>query len=54
MISLILLIFAFVLLCLAAKNIGAPNWALGWLGLACYMLSLILSGIGNVSPHLTR
>ncbi len=42
MFSLILLVFAFVLVCLAAKNIGAPNWSLGWAGMACYFLSLIL------------
>jgi len=43
MFSLILLVFAFVLVCLAARNIGAPNWSLGWLGLACYFLSLLLN-----------
>jgi type IV secretory pathway VirB2 component (pilin) len=47
MISLILLVFAFVLLCLAAKNIGAPNWSLGWAVMACYILSLILGSLGG-------
>jgi hypothetical protein len=42
MFSLILLVFAFVLVCLAARNIGAPNWSLGWAGMACYFLSLIM------------
>jgi hypothetical protein len=49
MISLILLVFAFVLCCLAAKNIGSPNWSLGWAGVACYLLSLMLS---NAAFHL--
>ena len=40
----ILLVFAFVLACLAAKNIGAPSWSLGWAALACYFLSLLLGG----------
>ena len=42
MFSLILLVFAFVLVCLAARNIGAPSWSLGWADMACYFLSLIL------------
>jgi hypothetical protein len=41
-VSLILLVFAFCLSCLAARNIGAPNWSLGWAALACYFLSLLL------------
>ena len=49
MLSLILLVFAFVLACLASKNFGAPNWALGWVALACFFLSLIL---GNQLLHL--
>jgi hypothetical protein len=54
MISVILLVFAFVLLCLAAKNVGAPNWSLGWAGLACYILSLLLGSFGGNSVHLAR
>ena len=48
MLSLILLVFAVVLACLAARNYGAPNWSLGWAALACYFLSLLLgnSGLG--------
>jgi hypothetical protein len=46
MISLIFLIFAFVLACLAAKNVGAPNWSLGWASLACFYLSLLLGSAG--------
>ena len=42
MISIILLVFAFVLLCLASKNIGAPTWSLGWAGLACWVLAELL------------
>jgi hypothetical protein len=54
MISLILLVFAFVLACLASRNYGAPSWSLGWAALACYslacyFLSLLLgsSGFGS-------
>jgi len=41
-IVLILLVFAFVLLCLAVRNVGAPIWSLGWAGLAFYVLSVLL------------
>jgi hypothetical protein len=50
MISLVLLCFAFVLSCLAAKNYGAPNWSLGWAALACFFLSLII-GNANLASH---
>jgi hypothetical protein len=40
--SLILLVFAFVLASLATFNVGQPRWSLGWASLACYFLSLIL------------
>lgn len=46
MISLILLVFAFVLACLATRNIGAPSWSLGWASLACFFLSLLLGSSG--------
>lgn len=46
MISTILLVFAFVLACLAVYNVGAPRWSLGWASLACYFLSLLLSNVG--------
>lgn len=48
MISIIFLVFAFVLACLAARNYGAPSWSLGWLALACFFLSVLLgsSGLG--------
>lgn len=42
MVSMILLVFAFVLACLAAFNVGQPRWSLGWASLACYFLSLLL------------
>jgi hypothetical protein len=48
-ISLILLVFAFVLLMLAAFNIpNPPKVHLGWLGLACVCLSVILSGLSGL------
>jgi hypothetical protein len=50
MLSLILLVFALVLACLAAKNIGAPNWSLGWAAIACYFLSLLF-GNAELASH---
>jgi hypothetical protein len=47
MISIILLVFAFVL-SVTASRYNPPNWSLGWLALACYFLSLLL---GSVGPH---
>src|ERR1019366_6851824 len=49
MMSTILLVFAFVLACLAAYNIGPPRWSLGWAALACYFASLLLGSFGIVS-----
>lgn len=47
MVSIILLVFAFVLACLASRNYGAPNWSLGWAALAFYFLSLLLGSVGT-------
>ena len=47
MIAIIFLVAAFILSLLAAKNVGAPNWSLGWAALACYFLSLLLGSIGS-------
>ena len=46
MVALILLVFAFVLCMIQAlyPNWMSPSW--GWLGLALYFLSLILSSAG--------
>lgn len=49
MISTILLVFAFVLFVLRAFAVGLPRIDLGWAGLACWVGSLLLSGIGF--PH---
>ena len=46
MLGTILLVFAFVLACLAAAGVGAPRWHLGWASLACYFLMLLLSAHG--------
>jgi len=43
MIGTILLVFAFVLACVAAAGVSAPRVHLGWAALACYFLSLLLS-----------
>lgn len=45
MITTILMVFAFVLLAIAAANVNPPRVSLGWAGLACYILSLLLAGI---------
>lgn len=46
MLGTILLVFAFVLLALAAANIPTPpRLNLGWAGMACWALSIL---IGNV------
>lgn len=37
MIALILMVFALVLLILAALGVGAPRVSLGWAGLACWL-----------------
>jgi len=49
MISIILLVFAFVLAALATFNVGQPRWSLGWASLACFFLSLLFgnSGLGS-------
>ncbi len=46
MLGTILLVFSFVLLVLAAFwNPGPPRVNLGWAGMACYILSLLLGGL---------
>jgi hypothetical protein len=46
MISLVLLVFAFVLACLAAYGVPAGRWSLGWASLAFYFLYLLLGAKG--------
>lgn len=48
MLGPILLVFAFVLACLAAFNVGQPRWSLGWASLACYFLSLLFGAFGHI------
>ena len=46
MIGTILLVFSFVLLTLVAFwNPGPPRVQLGWAGLACWCLSILLNGL---------
>ena len=47
MLGIILLVFAFVLLVIAALRYDPPQVSLGWLGLALWVLSILLGGIGN-------
>ena len=46
MIATILLVFAFVLACLASAGIPSGRWQLGWAALACYFASLLLGAHG--------
>jgi hypothetical protein len=46
MLSIILMVFAFVLLVLAAFwNPSPPRVQLGWAGMACWALSILLGGL---------
>jgi hypothetical protein len=46
MLGTILLVFAFVLLALAALNVpSSPRINLGWAGMACWCLSILLGGL---------
>jgi hypothetical protein len=45
MLGTILLVFAFVLFVLAGVNVGHPRLNLIGLGLACWVLSILLSGV---------
>jgi hypothetical protein len=52
MISTILMVFAFVLLTLAAFNCPVPpRLNLGWLGMAFWCLSVLLSGLHLTPLH---
>jgi hypothetical protein len=42
MATLVLMIFAFVLLVLAALNVPVARPSLGWAGMACWCLALIV------------
>lgn len=46
MLTTILMVFAFVLLLLAAFNVPVPpRINLGWLGLACWALAILLGAL---------
>ena len=44
MLNLILLVLAFVLLLLASFNVQPPRIQLGWLGLAFWVLAVLIGG----------
>jgi hypothetical protein len=48
MLGTILLVFAFVLACLAAYGIPAGRWQLGWAALAFYFASLLFGDLGRL------
>lgn len=45
MLGTILLVFAFVFFMVAAARIDHPRVSLGWLGLAFWVLSILLGGV---------
>jgi hypothetical protein len=53
MLGTVLLVFAFVLACLASFLPG-PAWGrfhLGWAAVACYFASLLFGALGHISIH---
>ena len=46
-IGLILLVFAFVMACLASRGIGSPPWNLGWAAIACWIASELIGGLSR-------
>ena len=48
MLTTILLVFAFVLACLAAYGVPAGRWQLGWAALAFYFASLLFGAGGHL------
>jgi hypothetical protein len=49
-VGLILLVFAFVFACIAARWSPIPNtsWHLGWLAIAFWVASELIGGLGRV------
>lgn len=45
--GLILLVFAFVFACIAARGINPPNWSLGWLAVAFWIASELIGGVAR-------
>lgn len=45
MLTTILMVFAFVLIVCAGVGVPSGRWALGWIGLACWALAVLLSGV---------
>jgi Na+/H+-dicarboxylate symporter len=50
MLGTILIVFAFVLACLASYGVPAGRWQLGWAALAFYFASILF----NAGGHLLR
>ena len=47
--ALVFLIASIILFILAALNVGAPRWSLGWAGMACFALAVLLGGSVSLS-----
>lgn len=45
MLGTILMVFSFVLFCLAAANVNHPRISLGWLGLAFWVLAILFGSV---------
>lgn len=48
MLGTILLVFAFVLACVASAGVSAGRWQLGWAALAFYFASLLFGSFGHL------
>jgi hypothetical protein len=47
-VGLILLVFAFVFACLAARGISPAPWVLGWAAIAFWIAAELVGGLGKV------
>lgn len=45
--GLILLTFAFVLACVAARVNSVGAWTIGWIAIACWIASELVGGLGR-------
>jgi hypothetical protein len=47
-IGLILLVFAFVFACIAARWASIAPWNIGWLAIACWIASELIGGVAKL------
>jgi hypothetical protein len=51
-VGLILLVFAFVVACIATRIQAVGVWHLGWMALALWIASELIGGIARIAPAL--